>query len=49
MSSTDMGLPKYDLAVGLNKGFKTTKIPEPSKKRQARRKGVGYLLVLQAF
>merc|ERR1712150_100813 len=35
----DMGLPKYDLAVGLNKGHKTTKIADCSRKRQARRKG----------
>ena len=31
---------KYDLAVGLNKGHKVTKIDNPSKKRQSRRKGV---------
>ncbi|XP_060576418.1 large ribosomal subunit protein eL36-like isoform X2 [Ruditapes philippinarum] len=34
-----MGLPKYDLAVGLTKGHKTTKIDNPSKKRQSRRRG----------
>ncbi|XP_052796588.1 60S ribosomal protein L36-like [Mya arenaria] len=34
-----MGLPKYELAIGLNKGHKTTKIAECSKKRQSRRKG----------
>jgi hypothetical protein len=37
-----MGLPKYDLAVGLTKGHKTTKIDNPSKKRQSRRRGVIY-------
>jgi hypothetical protein len=30
--------PRYDLAVGLNKGFKTTK--NPQKPRPSRRKGV---------
>ena len=35
-----MGLPKYSMAVGLNKGYKTTKIAEVSKHRQSRRKGV---------
>ena len=37
----EMGV-KYDLAIGLNKGHKTTKIDNPSKKRQSRRKGVSY-------
>merc|ERR1712150_107743 len=32
-------LPKYDMAVGLNKGFKTTKIEGTAKNRQSRRKG----------
>merc|ERR1712226_1789985 len=35
----EMGLPKYELAIGLNKGHKTTKIADCSKKRQSRRKG----------
>ncbi|KAL4227350.1 60S ribosomal protein L36 [Mactra antiquata] len=36
-----MALPKYDLAIGLNKGYKTTKRPnaQVSKCRQSRRKG----------
>ncbi|KAH3741575.1 60S ribosomal protein L36-like [Dreissena polymorpha] len=34
-----MGLPKYDMAIGLHKGHKTTKIPDASKSRQSRRKG----------
>ena len=37
---SEMGLPKYSMAVGLNKGYKTTKIAEVSKHRQSRRKGV---------
>ncbi|XP_045216624.2 60S ribosomal protein L36-like [Mercenaria mercenaria] len=39
LSVIHMGLPKYDLAVGLTKGHKTTKIDNPSKKRQSRRRG----------
>ena len=35
--------PKYDLAVGLKKGFKTTK--NPQKPRPCRRKGVSNLLI----
>ena len=35
------GRPRYDLAVGLKKGFKTTK--NPQKPRPSRRKGVSLL------